>query len=60
MNSNLRKRAVRQELRTVILKHMGFINVRMSEVLEMLSEFKKHLGSFVERKVLVKEDLGWK
>jgi len=38
---------------------MGFINMRMSEVLEILSEFKKHLGSFVERKGLVK-DLGWK
>lgn len=31
----------------VILTHMGFINVRMSE---MLSEFKEHLVSFVERK----------
>lgn len=58
MNSNLGKRAVGKELRTVILKHMGFISVRMSEVLEMLSEFKKHLG-FVERKDLVK-DLVWK
>lgn len=38
---------------------MGFISVRISEVLEMLSEFKKHLGFSVERKALVK-DLGWK
>lgn len=41
-----------------MLKHTGFINLTMSEVLEMLSEFKKHLGSFVERKDLLK-DLGW-
>lgn len=59
MNLYLQKRAVRKKLRTVILKHVGFISVRMSEVLEMLSEFKKHLGSFVERKDLLK-DLGWK
>lgn len=58
MKSNLREKAVRKELRTAILKHMGFINVGMSEVLEILSEFKKHLGSFVERKDLVK-DLEW-
>lgn len=54
VNSILWKRALRKTGRAVILHHMGFINMGISEVLERQNEFEKHLGSFAQRK-----ELGW-
>lgn len=52
VNSSVWKRTLRKKGRALILNHMGFINVGMSEVLERQREFKKHLGSFVQGKEL--------